>query len=221
MEPKFVSGNVRANCPDCEGAVTTFEYQTGTSEFGSIQVDGHFVEYKNKSYRFICYKLLRCANCHRGGLAKVYFNNTYTEGVLEWFFPTATETLPLPTGVPQGILAEFREAEACVNVGAWRAGSALLRSTLEKLLKSNGYTGDTLASRIEAAGADGVITESRKQRAHDDIRVLGNDILHDAWREVSKEEFDVAHHYVQRIAEDLYDDRATVEKTLRTRKRIT
>jgi hypothetical protein len=71
-----------------------------------------------------------------------------------------------------------------------------------------------LIDRIDAAAWDKVITETRQKRAHENIRVLGNDILHDDWREVGEEEFSDAHKYAQRILEDFYDDRPTVEARL-------
>ena len=64
------------------------------------------------------------------------------------------------------------------------------------------------------------MTEVRRKRAQDEIRVLGNDVLHDEWREVTREEFDLAHHYTQRILEDFYDDRPTVESALMAKGRI-
>jgi hypothetical protein len=65
-----------------------------------------------------------------------------------------------------------------------------------------------------------VITEARRRRAHEDIRVLGNDVLHDDWREVRAEEVEAAHGYAQRILEDFYDDRPTVEATLRNKGKL-
>jgi len=91
---------------------------------------------------------------------------------------------------------------------------------LEKLLRANGYVKGSLADRIDVAASDGVITEARRKRAHDDVRVLGNDVLHDDWREVKPDEVALAHHYVQRICEDLYDDRLSVEAILTAKKRI-
>ena len=108
----------------------------------------------------------------------------------------------------------------CASVGAYRGASALLRSVLEKALTLNGYTDGNLKTRIDAAAADGVITAARQQRAHDDIRVLGNDVLHDEWREVKEDEYAQAHHYTQRILEDFYDDRATTVKLLTTKGRL-
>ena len=127
---------------------------------------------------------------------------------------------PLPKTVPKDIEAEFREAEHCASQRFNRAASALFRSVLEKALKANGYTKGNdpslrdLQKRIDAAASDGVITQARQQRAHQDIRALGNDVLHEDWREVSDEEVEDSHRYTQRILEDLYDDRATVEKIL-------
>ena len=76
-----------------------------------------------------------------------------------------------------------------------------------------------LIDRIDAATWDRVITETRQKRAHENIRVLGNDVLHDDWREVSEDEFAEAHKYTQRILEDFYDDRTTVEARLKTQGR--
>lgn len=73
---------------------------------------------------------------------------------------------------------------------------------------------------IEAATDDGVITQVGKKRAHENIRVLGNDILHEDWREVTEEEFEDAKLQAQRILEDLCDKRATVEAILKEKGRI-
>ena len=78
-----------------------------------------------------------------------------------------------------------------------------------------------MQKRIDAAAADGVITQARQKKAHDDIRALGNDVLHDDWRAVTDDEVEDAHRYMQRILEDLYDDRATVEAILIANGRLT
>jgi hypothetical protein len=139
---------------------------------------------------------------------------------LDGFYPFATEAAPLPKSVPEDIKSEFREAELCSAANALRAASALLRSTLEKTLKANGYTEGNLKQKIEAAAADGVITAPRKERAHAEIRVLGNDVLHDEYRPVDPEEVKLAHHYTQRILEDFYDDRPTTLAQLKAKGRI-
>ena len=126
----------------------------------------------------------------------------------------------MPTAVPEGVRKEFREAELCASVEAWRGASALLRSVIEKALNSNGYTKGTLQQKIDAAAADGVITAARKQKAHDDIRVLGNEVVHDEWREVNEDEVTSALHYAQRVLEDLYDDRPSVEAVLKSKGRL-
>lgn len=208
--PQFVHGNVRANCPECGGALTTFEFMSVGGELGSIGSPG------------TVYHLVRCAGCGRGGLAKVRVppHMGYLQGFLEEFFPRTIDMLEVPEHVPPGVKSEFREAELCASIGAWRAGSAMLRSTLEKTLTANGYDKGSLKERIDLAAADGAITAARSKRAHDDIRVLGNDILHEPWKDVTEDEFDQAHHYAQRILEDFYDDRPSVEAMLIAKGRL-
>lgn len=100
------------------------------------------------------------------------------------------------------------------------AAIALLRSALEKTLQTNGYARGTLPAKIDEAAADGVITAARSQKAHEDIRVLGNEVVHDEWRAVTEDEGQSALHYTQRVLEDLCDDRDPVERILIGKGRI-
>ena len=132
------------------------------------------------------------------------------------FYPHDRETAPLPSSVPDGIVAEYREADLCASVGAYRAASALLRSALEKTLRHNGYQERQvrLQQRIDLAANDHILTAARQRRAHENVRDPGNDILHDDWRAVDQVEYASAHLYVQRILEDFYDHRQEVEVLL-------
>jgi hypothetical protein len=215
MKPRFVNGSVRANCPDCGGAVTSYEFTSNHGELGSV-VRARVRQSQQGRPVHVYYHLHRCASCGRGGLAtvEVVDGDAYVNGALDEFYPRTIDALQIPDNVPTGVRSEFNEAELCASIGAWRAASALLRSTLEKTLRANGYGKGSLADRIDEAATDGTITAARSKRAHEDIRVLGNDVLHDEWREVTEDEFDGAHHYAQRILEDFYDDRLTVEALL-------
>jgi hypothetical protein len=174
------------------------------------------------------YLLLRCAGCGRGGLAVVNMQRMQAAesyphfiGNLVSFHPEARERFKLPDAVPEGIRKEFREAEQCMEAECYRAAAGLFRSVLDKTMRANGYKtrGVDLYNQIEAAAGDGVITEARKRRAHDDIRVLGNDVLHDDWEPIPPEAVEAAHHYAQRILEDFYDDRPTTLALLRAKGR--
>ncbi len=110
--------------------------------------------------------------------------------------------------------AEYREAESCMGVEAWRGAAALLRSTLEKALIANGFKEGNLYEKIAGAENAGVLTAARCKRAQELIRVLGNDVLHDEWRQVEGPEVEDSHHYVGRIIEDLYDERSSVIEQL-------
>lgn len=214
MKPHYVNGNMRAACPDCNGAVATFEHRSATAEYGAVIRDWNH-QFEGGNYTRALYILLRCAGCGRGGLATIHDDGRGRQAYDERFYPPGLDLGPLPAGVPNGIVAEYREAELCASAAAYRAASALLRSVLEKTLRANGYVNGSLAARIDEAAGHNVITAARRQRAHDDIRVLGNDVLHDDWRAVTEKEYADAHHYVQRIAEDFYDQRPQVEAILR------
>lgn len=227
MQPEYRQLNIVAICPDC-GVPTTFErFHPGQQQelgYTGKQVEDH--QFRGTTCNRIIYRLFRCSVCNRGGLAKLHDSGAEMIAGLEWFYPSTPNPAALPSDVPTELVREVREAETAASVSALRAASALLRSALEKTLKANGYvkgndrTLTDLQRRIDAAAADGIITDARRRKAHDDIRALGNDVLHDDWREVTVEEFDTAHHYIQRILEDFYDDRTSVEAILIAKKRL-
>jgi hypothetical protein len=163
---------------------------------------------------------MRCGGCGRGGLAQIHDNGRQVDGALGEFFPVSIEHAKLPQAVPAAIVNEFREGELCAAHGAYRAASALMRSVLEKALKDSGYISGQLYHKIKASAADAIIADSRRQRAQDEIKSLGNDILHDEWMTVTEQDYELSHHYAQRILEDLYDDRPRIICRLRALGRL-
>jgi hypothetical protein len=218
MAPKYQNGNVIAVCPIC-GIQTTFEAKQDNREYGSIVLDNPNEVGWPGSNRRIVFRLLKCAGCGRAGLAAISDNGRVVDGALVEFLPLSVETLTLPQNVPQGIREEFREAEKDASVGSYRSGSAMLRSALEKTLKAHGYTQGGLEVKINEAAEDGVITLPLKKRAHDNVRVLGNNILHDEWRPVEITEFEDSHEYTRRVLECFYDDPETVKQILKEKGR--
>lgn len=210
---RLEADGVSASCPEC-GVVSFFAPQEGGAKFGAL------VRNESAGAQTL-FELVKCGNCKRGSLLVKRRPSQNHPFELRGFFPNALTRLPLPSETPEGVTKEFREAESCASIHAFRAASAMLRSALEKVLKANGYTKGVLAKKIDEASDDGVITAARKQKAHDDVRVLGNEVVHDEWRAVDAEEVDAALHYTQRVIEDLYDDRPSVEAVLRMKKRIT
>ncbi|MGH7429144.1 MAG: DUF4145 domain-containing protein [Candidatus Methylomirabilaceae bacterium] len=216
MDAHYRYGVVTAHCPGCH-ALATFEEANDSR----IVERGPF-KHGGAQFARAVHQLLRCANCGRAGLAVILDQGHQFErdGMLVNFFPPTAQPATLPNNTPKEIVAEVREAERCAAIGAWRAASAMLRSALEKTLKANGYTTGDLKNKIDTAAGDGVITDARKQRAHDEVRDLGNDVLHDAWREVTETEYASSHLYTQRVIEDFYDSRAQVEAILKKKGRL-
>lgn len=176
----------------------------------------------------IHFRLFRCAGCGRGAIGCVRMKLKHAEyphdiDKLVWFERESKERLPLPEETPHGIKSEFREGERCMEINANRAAAGMFRSVLDKTMRANGYKikrGTPLESQIDAAAEDGAITAARKRRAHDEVRVLGNDVLHDEWHEIPEEDVRAARHYTQRILEDFYDDRESVLNLLRDAGRV-
>jgi len=216
-------GTITARCPGCKGALSSFEWKSATAQHGVTFVP--YRHFHNGDGR-IEYRLFRCAGCGRGGLGAIACGGVqYPNAIWELirFYPEVRERLPLPKDVPEGIATEFREGETCLESGALRASAAMFRSVLDKTLRANGYKekkGTTLEQQIDLAASDGVITQARRRRAHDEIRVLGNDVLHDDWQLVPEADVEAARYYAQRILEDFYDDRESVLKQLYDAKRL-
>jgi hypothetical protein len=216
-------GQVLAPCRGCQGGYSRFEFSANGSEFGVVVTRGTTPGYNPWSSVPTDYqhRLYRCVGCGLGALGVIRMETVggkYPVDISELvsFYPEAKERLPLPKAVPEGIQREFREAELCLDTRCYRAAAVLFRSALDKTLLANGYRagGSNLKIQIDEAAKDGVITAARKKRAHEDIRVLGNDIVHDEWRVLAEEDVEPAHRYIQRILEDLYDDRESVLKEL-------
>jgi hypothetical protein len=216
-------GNVRAKCPGCKGALSTYEWRTATGVHGVFTNNHKHSHWANTA---LDYRLFKCAGCGRGGLGVIAYGGDRFPGLyreLYDFYPNVHDRLGLPSNVPVGIVNEFREGEKCLDAGAIRAAAGMFRSVLDKTLRANGYkvkVGTTLEQQIDMAATDGVITQSRRRRAHDEIRVLGNDVLHDEWHEIALEDVEAARHYSQRVLEDFYDDRESVLKLLREAGRV-
>lgn len=220
MNPTLVDKyNVRAKCPNCDGAISNFLYRDSSGrEFGYITLNDTLEQCDECSSRNgnIIFRLLSCSSCSYGAVAK-YFQHPGSVHLLE-FFPESIDILEIPKLVPKEIESEFREAEKCASVGARRGACALLRSTLEKILNAHGYTERYLSNNIANATKDGVITKVLSERASEVIKLLGDEVMHKDWREISYEEYVLTHGYCQRIMENFYDSPELVKIILKETK---
>src|SRR5262249_45589893 len=76
----------------------------------------------------VLYQLVQCSGCGRGALATLHIGKRLEDDAeLAAFYPTTAEEHRLSPNVPSPLRQEFREAELCASVRAYRAGSAMLR----------------------------------------------------------------------------------------------
>lgn len=217
-------GNVLARCPRCDGASTSFEWRGGSQGFGAVQIRTKefqpFGRYEYGGQKVLQSRLYRCPGCGLGAIGYLklqrdnYPPDAGVDAELLHFFPSAREQLRLPTQVPAEIRNEFAEAEKCLGAACYRAAAALFRSVLEKAMRANGFNENRLIAKIDAAVEAGVLTPARGRRAHEEIRALGNDVLHNDWVALTDDDVEPAHRYSQRVLEDLYDDREQVVRQL-------
>lgn len=219
------TGSIVARCPGCSGGKSAFVWRNlKGEEFGAITSTS-----RDNRFKGVCnvdFRLFRCTSCNEGAYGVILYDKNHyypgSENSLVNFYPESKQRLDIPPNTPPGIAEEFREAEKCFDDNYFRAAASLFRSVLDKTMKANGYKTCrriNLYQQIEAAAKDGIITQARKKRAHDDIRVLGNDVLHEEWKRIPEEDVRACRHYCQRILEDLYVDREVVLELLKEAKR--
>jgi len=209
--PVWHEGAVTARCPSCGGVRSRFAPHGNAVIMRRVNIGATEHEFN--------YFLMECLGCGRGGFA-VRSQIGIEPWTLDEFFPTSPDFAELPAGIPDELGLEVREAERAAGAEAFRAASTTLRSALEKTLKVNGYTKGNLYEKIVQAAEDGVITKARQAKAHQNVRSLGNDIVHDEWRPVDAAEYGDARQYVIWILRDLYDDRETVVEQLQKAGRL-
>lgn len=197
-------------CHNCQDRTTfEFTYKGNPLNHTEVEIDNPFESANGLNI----YQFCRCAVCGAGGLV-IYQGRVGNPYKLKEFYPMDYEAYHIPKETPQGINSEFREAEKCSGIGAYRAGAAMLRSVLEKTLKDHGYTSRYLSENLKDAGKDKIITVPLTKRAEEVVKVLGDDVLHHEWREVTEEEFRSSHTYVQKILDAFYEYPEEVKKEL-------
>lgn len=208
-------GNIQACCPECQGALSTFEWNSKDKIYGSVTINGIADN--------TCYRLYRCAGCGTGAMAIVRYAGKLWPGdtrQLLTFYSEAPERLALPRDLPQYFVQEFREAEKCLDAGCLRAAMGLFRSVLVKVLRANGYKIDKnlpLAAQLDAAAQEGIITRARHRKGQ---RVLGHDVIDDEWHEPPRVDLEALRRFTQRMLEDLYEDRPATVLLLRDAGRL-
>lgn len=91
-------------------------------------------------------------------------------------WPLAVAQVEFPD-VPKAIARAAGEAHQALAASASLAGVAMARATIEATAKDKGITSGNLQAKIERLAADGHISDSMKEAAHE-IRFAGNEAAH-------------------------------------------
>lgn len=106
-----------------------------------------------------------CQKCHQYAI--------WVEG--EIVYP-AVSVAPLPSeDMPEDIQKDFSEARSIVNLSP-RAAAALLRLSLQKLMRDLGEKGNNLNEDVASLVKKGL--PEKIQKALDSVRVIGNNAVH-------------------------------------------
>lgn len=97
----------------------------------------------------------------------------------------------------------------------------MLRSTLEKTLRKHGYSEWQLSTNLKNLSEDNILPRWLVKQNSQIVKILGDEILHGDWREITPEEYQKAHHFVERLIESFYDDHDSVVEDLKEKGRLT
>jgi Domain of unknown function (DUF4145) len=153
-------------CPHCQ-AITHFGHRWSVN-YDQNSADGFnaFAE--------------QCDNCGKpicGISAYKYVEETgESELAYEYVWPLIVAQTAYPD-VPQSIAGAAREAHQALAASAPHASVMMARATIEATAKDKGITRGNLETKINHLAAEGHISQSMKDAAHE-IRFAGNDAAH-------------------------------------------
>ncbi|REF00361.1 DUF4145 domain-containing protein [Thermomonospora umbrina] len=129
---------------------------------------------------------------------------------------------PQPRGLeeaaPEPVRSFFTEGSLCQTAGARRAAGVLYRAAVEEICNDFKATGPNLYKRIEALAANGLAPETIAD--FHEVRMLGNDSIHDGL-EYSADEVDDVADLIEEAVYELYvePDRKAAYRKKRTERR--
>jgi hypothetical protein len=170
---------IKIRCPHC-GQRATLD-QTGFQD-----MTGHVLD----SPLDICWGMRLCPDESCGQL--IFLVWTGQNEVIEAF---PAELIDFDsTGIPEPVLAAFKEAVECHAHGCYKASAIMVRKTLEEVCAERGAQGHNLAERLQDLRSKIALPKEMLDALHD-LRLLGNDAVHVELKDfdaVDKEKVEVA-----------------------------
>jgi hypothetical protein len=138
--------------------------------FAKLLTGAVVVERKQSGTYYIDYRVgnVHLSQCFHCGEVAVWVNQ-------QVMFPHLAEGPPPNADLPEGVLAEYREASRTLAVSP-RGAAALLRLAIQKLCKELGEKGNKIDDDIASLVKKGL--SPLVQQALDAVRVIGNEAVH-------------------------------------------
>jgi hypothetical protein len=126
-------------------------------------------------------------------------------GAIEWrghhWWPVAGSTLH--PSVPEPVRSTFEEASKCLAAQCPRAAAAMARCALEATVSDQGESSGALAARLQRLADKGTLQPMLAKWAKE-VRLLGNDAVHDLTRSVLVEDARQLIDFIQELTKYLY-----------------
>ena len=199
--PRLIENDVNAYCPVCDGR-SNFVRESGAFSLTSKTLNKYYGLFTGS----ITFLLLKCVTCSLGALGIIYEDLDSEIKVLVDFYPKVKKITKLPDDTPEDISSEFKSAENCANIEEYRPAATMLRSTIEKVLNNHGYNEWRLSDNLKNLQKDRLITAPLARKNKLVVKILGDQVLHQKWREVDEKEYLTAREYALDLIKAFYSD---------------
>lgn len=177
-------GNIKFLCRHC-GTHSRSEILI-SSKYVELDQDSSGNTYFGSEYR---YRLVRCSAC--ADLSLLLAMQVAQEGDVD-YYDDDVPVYPAPPrlmspAVPKKLQDCFLEARTCYQAKAYTASAIMCRRSLELLAAERGVSEDSLAKSLGKLKAKGDI-DQRLYDWCDELRLAGNDAVHDVNSNVSQKD---------------------------------
>ena len=173
---------------------------------GVVETQGQYSPLK-QSRKFTSFCLVRCPRTPCHGQFYLTAEGTASTSNRQVLAVQATAVWPPPmkaldSNIDTDVSEDFKQAYACLKIGAHRAATLMIRRCVENACVTCGGEGEDLYKKIEDLKRKNKLHPTNAESAHK-ARILGREVAH-ILREVTPDEIEKCLFLVEKILEDLF-----------------